>query len=154
MSREASVRAVYEKWIKGWNNQDAGSMAACLTSEAHVVGFDGTEMKGRETVQQAMADIFKHHPTGLYVTIIRDLRFPLANVALLRAAVGMVPRTGTDVNPAVNAIQTMMLAEHGGQWLVEAFQNTPAAFHGRPQDVLALTNELRGAMNAQLFAKI
>lgn len=145
MSQEAAVRVVYHAWIAGWNSQNADAMSAHLSEEAHVVGFDGTELKGRAVVRQAMADIFAHHPTGIYVTIVREVRFPSPSVALVRAVVGMVPRSGAAVNPAVNAVQTMVLLEQDGAWKIEAFQNTPAAFHGRMQDAMKLTQELQAA---------
>lgn len=149
MSSEAAVRAVYDAWIEGWNRQNADAMTGALGEDAHVIGFDGTEMRGRATVRQAMADIFAHHPTGIYVTVVREIRFPLPTLAILRAVVGMVPRGGAAVNPVVNALQTMVLVARDGAWAIEAFQNTPAAFHGRPQDALALTRELQAAQDAR-----
>jgi hypothetical protein len=47
----------------------------------------------------------------------------------------------------VNAIQTLVAARRDGRWRVELFQNTPAAFHGRPEASEALTAELRGALS-------
>jgi hypothetical protein len=48
-----------------------------------------------------------------------------------------------DLNPAVNAIQTLVVARHAGRWQIELLQNTPAQFHGRPELSRALTEELR-----------
>ena len=47
---------------------------------------------------------------------------------------------------AVNAIQILVAARRDGQWRIELFQNTPAAFHGRPEASEVLTAELRAAL--------
>jgi hypothetical protein len=55
----------------------------------------------------------------------------------------MVPPGKTEINPAVNAIQTMVAVQRNAKWCVGHFQNTPAAFHGRPEAVAELTRELQ-----------
>jgi uncharacterized protein (TIGR02246 family) len=69
-----------------------------------------------------------------------------SSVALLRAVAGMVPPSGTDVNPAVNAHQTLLAARRDSQWRIVLFQNTPAQFHGRSEAAAALTEELRALL--------
>jgi hypothetical protein len=64
-------------------------------------------------------------------------------VAILRAIVGMVPPGQTDLNPAVNAHQTLVAAKRAGTWQIELLQTTPAQFHGRPDLVQHMTEELR-----------
>ena len=46
-------------------------------------------------------------------------------------------------NPALNAMQSLVAVKRANQWKVALFQNTPAAFHGRPEAVVQLTEELR-----------
>jgi hypothetical protein len=55
----------------------------------------------------------------------------------------MVPPGGSDINPAVNAIQSLVATKPDGEWRIVLFHNTPAAFHGRPEANTALTAELR-----------
>jgi len=55
----------------------------------------------------------------------------------------MIPPGSSDINPAVNAIQTLTAIKQDGQWSIALFQNTPAQFHGRPDLSEALTAELR-----------
>jgi hypothetical protein len=55
----------------------------------------------------------------------------------------MVPPGATDIKPEVNAIQVLVAVRRDGVWRVAHFQNTPAAFHGRPEAAKALTEELR-----------
>jgi hypothetical protein len=60
----------------------------------------------------------------------------------------MAPPGKTDLDPALNAVQTLVAAKDGGRWWIASFQNTPAAFHGRPELVEQMTNELRGVRSA------
>jgi uncharacterized protein (TIGR02246 family) len=69
---------------------------------------------------------------------------PLASgVAMLRAVAGMIPHGEQDLKPELNAIQTLVAVKRDDAWRAAMFQNTPAAFHGRPEDAKKLTDELR-----------
>jgi hypothetical protein len=57
----------------------------------------------------------------------------------------MIPRGQSELNPNVNAIQTLTAVKHASLWRIELFQNTPAQFHGRPDLAQQLTEELRQA---------
>ncbi len=147
-SAEQAVRDLYQTLIDGWNRRDAAAMARLFGDEGSVVGFDGSQMNGPAEIGSVLGRIFADHPTPAYVTIVREVRTLGTDAALLRAVVGMVPPGGADLNPAVNAIQSLVAARRDGQWRIELFQNTPAAFHGRPQEAEALTAELRAALAA------
>lgn len=142
-SGESAVRALYRQWIASWNRRDAAAMAAILDADCDMVGFDGSPMKGRKEIVETLGNIFRHHTPAKYVCLERSLRLIVPSAAVLRADVGMVPADGTELNPAVNAIQTLVAVERGGDWLMTAFQNTPAAFHGRPEMAEKLSAELR-----------
>jgi len=86
---------------------------------------------------------FRDHVTAAYVGKIREVRFLTPDVAVLRAVAGMIPPAESDLNPAVNAVQTLVAARRDGRWRIAVFQNTPAAFHGRPELSAKLTEELR-----------
>ena len=62
---------------------------------------------------------------------------------MLGAIAGMVPPGDTDVNPQVNTHHTLVAVRRDEKWQIELFQNTPAQFHGRPELVEEMTNELR-----------
>ena len=74
---------------------------------------------------------------------VKSVRLLSPEVAILRAIVGMVPPGQSDLNPAVNAHQTLVAAKRDGTWRIAFFQNTPAQFHGRPELVQQMTEELR-----------
>jgi uncharacterized protein (TIGR02246 family) len=138
----APVVAAYTALLQAWNNRDADRFAACFTIDAHVIGFDGSLMQGRADIAAQLRAVFAAHPTAAYVAKVRDLRVLAPRLTLLQAIVGMVPAGGTALNPQVNAIQTAVFAGAAAPLEISLFQNTPAAFHGRPEQVEAMTAEL------------
>ena len=146
MSGEQEVRDLYARWLKCWNERDAAGMAALLSPSASMVGFDGSQMNGPAEIVATLGHIFANHPTAAYVSIVREVRVLTPDVLLLCAVAGMVPPGRSDINPAVNAIQSLVAVRYDRALRMELFQNPPAAFHGRPELVDALSAELRAAM--------
>ena len=140
---EIEVRALYRQILECWNTRSGKEMAALFAEDGNVVGFDGSPLNGRSAIGAEMSRIFANHQTAAYVGKIREVRFLTAEVAILRAVAGMVPPGQADLNPAVNAIQTLVAAKHDGCWRIALYQNTPTQFHGRPGMVQQLIEELR-----------
>ena len=140
-----TIRLLYQSLIAGWNAGDAAAMTRDFADDAEIVGFDGTEMSGREAIAAYLGGIFASHKVASYVTLVREVRTIAPGVAILRAEVGMIPPGGAKINPATNAVQSLVAVERDGGWKVALFQNTPAAWHGREDDVKALTAELQEA---------
>jgi uncharacterized protein (TIGR02246 family) len=143
---EQAVRDLHRSLLDRWNARDAAGMASLLSPDANLVGFDGSQMNGRAEVSTTLGAIFANHPTAAYISIVRDVRFPALDVAIMRAVVGMVPPGKTDINPDVNAVQSLVAVRADDVWRVELFHNTPAAYHGRPEESAALSEELRRAL--------
>jgi uncharacterized protein (TIGR02246 family) len=137
------VDGLYRKLLDQWNKRDAAGYASLFAENGSVVGFDGSPLNGRAEIQSSLQNIFADHPTAAYVGKVREVRFVTPEVAILRAIAGMVPPGASDLNPAVNTIQTLVAARHEGQWHIALFQNTPAQFHGRPELARQLMDELR-----------
>ncbi len=148
MGTDGNILRIYSSLIAGWNAGDAEAMTRDFADDAEVIGFDGTEMSGRGRIAEYLAGIFANHKVASYVTIVREVRTIVPGVVLLRAEVGMIPPGSARINPATNAVQTLLAAERDGIWQVVLFQNTPAAWHGRENDVKALTVELQDAFEA------
>ena len=143
-SRDATnISALYQQLLESWNQRNATTFAGLFAEDASVVGFDGSQMNGRAEIATEIGRIFADHPTSRYVGKIREVRLLAPDVALLRAVVGMVPPGQSDLNPDVNAIQSLVATRNDGRWLIALFQNTPAQFHGRPELAQQLTEELR-----------
>jgi uncharacterized protein (TIGR02246 family) len=142
-SVEEAVRTLYEQLLDRWNQRDARGMAALFAVEGNLVGFDGSAVNGRMQIEDHLDPIFRDHPTPRFVAKVREVRSLAPKVTLLRAVAGMVAPGQADINPALNAVQSLVATQRDGTWQVHLFQNTPAAFHGRPDEVEALTEELR-----------
>jgi uncharacterized protein (TIGR02246 family) len=138
-----AVRELYPRMLAGWNARSAEDMAAVFAEDGEVIGFDGSQHSGREGIAADMRRIFADHSTATYVARVKDVRLLNADTALLTADVGMVPPGGSDINPQANAIQTVVASRSDGQWRAVHLQNTPAQFHGRPELVERMTEELR-----------
>jgi uncharacterized protein (TIGR02246 family) len=140
------VRTLYQRLLDAWNRQDASAYAELFAPTGSIVGFDGSPVNGRAAIEAHLRGVFAHHRTASYVSVVREVRPLGADAALLRAAAGMVPPGKDDINPAVNAVQSLVAVRDAARWSIALFHNTPAAFHGRPEAAEALTAELRGAL--------
>jgi uncharacterized protein (TIGR02246 family) len=149
MGFDEDVRSLYRRLIEGWNSADAAAMTRDFAENANMVGFDGTQVNGRDQITGHLAGVFASHKVAAFVTLVRDVREVAPDVAILCANAGMVPPGKSEINPATNAVQTLVAVKRGGRWWVELFQNTPAAWHGREKDVRALTAELQAALDAR-----
>jgi uncharacterized protein (TIGR02246 family) len=143
-----AATALYRRLIDGWNTHDSDAMGATLLSDSLVIGFDGSQMVGREQAVTELGAIFADHEVARYVTKVRSV-IPLgADAGVLHAVAGMVPPGASEIKPEQNSIQTVVAHRAGGDWSVALFQTTPAQFHGRPELSQALTAEL----NQELLA--
>jgi uncharacterized protein (TIGR02246 family) len=142
-SSDEEIRSLYQELLDCWNRRSAECFAEIFWEDGNVVGFDGSQMNGQMEIASQLSQIFADHMTAAYLGKVREVRFLTSDVAVLRAVVGMVPPGKEDINPAVNAIQTLVAVRGEGYWRIAVFQNTPAAYHGRPELVEKLTEELR-----------
>ena len=142
-TEEVAVRALYQCLLETWNQRNAEAMAALFVADGTIIGFDGTQNVGQAEIAATTRQIFIEHLTHTYVGKVREVRFLRPDVALLRAVVGFIAPGQTDLDAALNAVQTLVSVRRNGKWLVELFQNTPAQFHGRPDLAQQLLDELR-----------
>lgn len=149
MSDDDALRSVYRELLAAWNRRSGEDFAAQFDPEGAVIGFDGSETKGRAIIASEMQRIFTDHQTGEYVGKIRQVLRLMPQVALVRAVAGVVPAGGSDLDPSLNSVQTLVLQKMGGRWWIVLYQNTPAQFHGRPELVKSLTEELREARTSK-----
>jgi uncharacterized protein (TIGR02246 family) len=135
-----------------WNQQDAAAMAGRFEEDGNLVGFDGGQADSRAAIEEHLRPIFADHPTAAYVASLREIRMLGRDIGLLRAVAGMIPPGSDDINPALNTIHTLVAVQNADGWRAALFQSTPAAWHGRPLDSAALTEELRDVMRRGLTA--
>lgn len=146
LNGEAEVRQLYSQMLAGWNTRSGEVYAGSLARDAEVIGFDGSIHRGREAVASQMNAIFKDHQTAKYVSVVKSVRTPTSDTVILRAAVGMISPGASNIRPEMNAWHTVIAVRNGDDWRIELFQNTPARFDGRPDEVKKMTAELQEAM--------
>jgi uncharacterized protein (TIGR02246 family) len=146
---EFELVSLYRSLLSAWDRRDARAYASLFTPDGIVIGFDGSPMKGHEDIEAQLEQIFAGHRTATYVAVVRDARFLTPEVGLVSAVAGMIPFGEQELNPAVNAMQTMVALKHEGRLMIASFQNTPAALHGRPEMATQLTEELRARLRAR-----
>lgn len=140
------IIALYQGVLEQWNKRNGAGMTALFAKEGVYIGFDGSQLNGQKEIYDVMEEIFGNFPTAAYVSIVKDVRMLGADAAVLLAVVGMVAQGHTDITPSVNAIHSMTAVREEGKWRVALLQNTPAAYHGRPELSEQLTADLRAAL--------
>lgn len=142
------VVTVYRQVLDAWNRHDAGGFAQLFAERGGCVGFDGSQMRGPVEIAQELRAIFDNHPTAAYVASVREVWVLDGRVGLLRSIAGMAPPGKEQLDPAVNAIQSLVVVQEAGRAKIAHLQNTPAAFHGRPQLGEQMTKELTEVLRA------
>jgi uncharacterized protein (TIGR02246 family) len=137
------VERTYKQLIEAWNRRDAAGMAALMSHDGLMIGFDGSQMVGRDDVRVTLDGIFRDHATQPYVVKIRSVRMISFHTGVVHAIAGMIPLGSDDLMPELNAVQCAVIASETEHWQIQLFQNTPAQYHGRPELVDAHTEELR-----------
>lgn len=137
------IQSLYHQLISAWNHRDARGMADLFSEQGVQIGFDGSIAIGSEEIFQHLVPIFADHPTPPFITKVKSVRNLEGGTAILHAIAGMIPPGKTDLEPGLNVHQTMVAAKNNGTWQIEPIQNTPAQFHGRPELVELMTEELR-----------
>ena len=143
------VRALYDGVIAGWNARRGSEMVAGFAEDGVLIGFDGSvHAGGRAAIAAQLDEIFADHETAPFVVKVREVRPLGSDAAVVRAIAGLIPPGSSEVNAQANAHQTLVAERVHGRWQVVLFQNTPAQFHGRPELMAAMTEELEAVRRA------
>lgn len=145
---DEAIRALYFRLLGAWNDRSGVAFAACFADDGEAIGFDGSRHGGRSRIAPEIQEIFDNHPTASYVTKVKRVRLLGPHAAVLHAIAGLVPPGHADIRPEINAVQTLTAEERDGEWRIVLFQNTPAQFHGRPELVDSMTEELRQVLRS------
>jgi len=140
--KKTEIQQLHEQLLSFWNRQDANGMASLFSKDGSMIGFDGSQVNGQAAIKTELEAIFTDHKTASYVWKVEEVRFLNSTVALLRAIAGMIPPGKQEINPATNAVQSLIAISDHEDWKISLFQNTPAQFHGRPELVANMTSEL------------
>jgi uncharacterized protein (TIGR02246 family) len=111
-----NTEGLYRRLLDAWNKQDADAMASCFDAEGEMIGFDGSQAKGPSEIAEHLKPVFADHETANFVAKVRNVRELSPNITLLRAAAGMMPPGGSDINPDVNTHHTVVAKKYGNEW--------------------------------------
>lgn len=140
---EEEVHELYSRLIHAWNHQDPSAFATLFTKQAIAIGVDGTQLAGQREIESAVDSLFRDRATSTYITKVRDIKNVSKDVVHLRAVVGMIAPGEYDINPAMNAVQSLIAVKGVDGWGITLLQDTPAIYDGRPAAREELTRELR-----------
>lgn len=142
----ASVQTLYKELLDAWNTGVARGMANLFISDGVMIGYDGSIEEGRESIFTHLHSIFESHQVASFVSKVKEIAFLNENTALLRSIASMIPPGQSEINSKVNTHHTLVAVKEDGLWKIKLFQNTPALFHGRPELVEQMTEELKESL--------
>lgn len=148
LNDENNIRSLYKKLLESWNNNLSSDFANLFLENGNAIGFDGSQMMGRQQINNELNQIFADHKVASYVIIIREIRSLAPDIYILRAVAGMVPPGRKEIIPERNAIQTLIVTKELEEYYIALYQNTPASFDGRPGLRKHLTEELQELFNS------
>lgn len=147
---DARIRGLYAEFLDGWNRRSGAAVAAGFADDGEIVGVDGSRHSGRLSIAAHLRKIFGTSQTPAFIGLIRSVRPMTSGVAALHAHAGAIPPGGSDVDPALHVVHTLVAVDEGsGRWRISLFQSTPAVFEEHPETREALTEELRGVLAPQ-----
>ena len=85
---DGKTRELYAHLLEAWDKRNARDYALLFASDGNLVGFDGSQVNGQLEVGAHLTEIFTHHQTPRYVSIVREVRLLANDVTLLRANTG------------------------------------------------------------------
>jgi len=124
---EAAIRDVAQtRQQQAWNQHDAKAYAALFAEDGDVVNVIGWWWKGRKEIESQLSDAFAFVFRESTLTITQvDIRFLRPKIAVAHTRWTM---SGAKTPPTIpeprEGIQTLVLQKVGGNWMIEAFQNT------------------------------
>src|SRR5436189_176239 len=94
-----TVRSLYRELLGSWNNHNAHEFADLFAKDGNVIGFDGSQINGRQEINDEISQIFSSHNVSSFIGIIREVRPLSGTVFVLRAVAGMFPVGEYKINP-------------------------------------------------------
>jgi uncharacterized protein (TIGR02246 family) len=129
---EATIRALYEQLMDGWNMGDAEAFAAPFDDDVDFIAFDGSHFKGRDEIVSSHQPLFDRWMKGTRLTgEVRAIRFLSAHIALVHAFGGTIMRNRSAAAPERDSVQTLVAVKRDGVWRFAAFHNTRVRPMGR-----------------------
>jgi uncharacterized protein (TIGR02246 family) len=122
---QAAVAAVPGRIVAAWAQHDADAFARNFTEDATMI-LPGVFCRGRDAIRGFMEQAFQGDLKGTRVTGTPvDVRLIGPGVAVLTTEGGVLEPGSGEVSPARAIRASWIVVQHGGEWLLAAYQNSP-----------------------------
>ncbi len=88
---EQQIRQGVIAFVEQYNAHQADAVAALFAADARMVFADGTEVNGREEIQQSFEDAFKENPKVAVSVVVDSIRFLTPDVAVEEGSTMLFP---------------------------------------------------------------
>ena len=122
---ETAIRSIPEQIMAAWAQGNGEGIAAVFAEEADFIVGDGSYWQGRAEIAANFEAQFGGWLKGTRVVAeVQSVRFLSDEVALMRTTGGILMPGESEVAPEALGIQTFVVTQSDGTWLVAAYQNT------------------------------
>jgi uncharacterized protein (TIGR02246 family) len=121
------ANTILERAERAWNAADGAAFGALFAEESDFVNVRGEHHRGRDVIARGHQGIFHSIYAGSTVRYTLDLARPLEPGYAIAVASATLDVPGGPLRGVHRSRMTMVIAEHGGEWLVTAFHNTLVA---------------------------
>jgi len=122
---EKALHDLFQEQQEGWNQGDGQAFAASFTEDADYIVWNGTYLKGRQTIAAAHQQLFDTRYQGSRLEgFIKHIRFLSDDIALLHLhGRPQIPDQAVPA-PEQYSIQTLVGIRQADGWRFTSFQNT------------------------------
>lgn len=123
---QEAIQAVPGRIVAAWAQHDATAFARVFAEDGSMI-LPGVYLTGREAIRDFMDQAFAGAYRGTRVTGTPIAVKPLAqDVVLVLTQGGVLAEGETEVSGAGAIRASWLLRKDSGEWLLAAYQNTPA----------------------------
>jgi uncharacterized protein (TIGR02246 family) len=117
LAAEQQIRQAAIAFVELYNAHKPGELAALFTADARMAYADGTEVNGREEIQQSFEEAFKDSPKVAVSVVVDSIRFLTPDVAVEEGATSLFPDGETLTS---RGRYTVVHLKKDGRWLMQA----------------------------------
>ena len=121
---EAAIRATAAAFIKAFDARDAKAIASLWTANGSLADEEGHLFKGRKSIEEQYAALFKEHPSARMQIGIKSIEFPTPTTAVEDGVAQVVTR---DNAPPAASRYTALHVQEDGKWLMASVRETSIA---------------------------
>jgi uncharacterized protein (TIGR02246 family) len=114
---EQQIRDAAIAFVEQYNAHKARELAALFMPDARMAYADGTEINGREEIQQSFEEAFKDSPKVAVSVVVDSIRFLTPDVAVEEGATSLFPDGETLTS---RGRYTVVHLKKDGRWLMQA----------------------------------